>query len=62
MSNIDEEDTTAVDQDKDNVLFRKLRKLINLIDKLRDCGVQKLHSITTYCFFRYSKQWKIFCP
>lgn len=31
MSNIDEEDTTAVDQDKDNVLFRKLRKLINLI-------------------------------
>ena len=40
MSNIDEEDTTAVDQDKDNVLFRKLRKLINLIDQLRDCGVQ----------------------
>ena len=37
MSNIDEEDTTAVDQDKDNVLFRKLRKLINLIDQLRDC-------------------------
>ena len=37
MSNIDEEDTTAVDQDKDNVLFRKL---INLIDQLRDCGVQ----------------------
>ena len=36
MSNIDEEDTTAVDQDKDNVLFRKLRKLINLIDQLRD--------------------------
>ena len=40
MSNIDEEDTTAVDQGKDNVLFRKLRKLINLIDQLRDCGVQ----------------------
>ena len=40
MSNIDEEDTTAVDQDKDNVLFRKLRKLITLIDQLRDCGVQ----------------------
>ena len=25
--------------DKDNVLFKKLRKLINLIDQLRDCGV-----------------------
>ena len=40
MSNIDDEDTTAVDQDKDNILFKKLRKLINLIDQLRDCGVQ----------------------
>ena len=61
MSNIDEEDTTAVDQDKDYVLFRKLRKLINLIDQLK-LWCTELHSITTYCFFRYSKQWKIFCP
>ena len=29
-----------VQDDKDNVLFKKLRKLINLIDRLRDCGVQ----------------------
>ena len=35
-----DEDTSAVDQEKDNVLFKKLRKLINLIDQLRDCGVQ----------------------
>ena len=27
--------------DKDNVLFKKLRKLINLIDQLRDVGVQE---------------------
>ena len=27
--------------DKDNVLFKKLRKLITLIDQLRDCGVQE---------------------
>lgn len=55
MSNIDDEDTTAVDQDKDNVLFKKLRKLINLIEQLRDCGVTELHSVTSYRFFRYSK-------
>ena len=35
-----DEDTSAIDQEKDNVLFKKLRKLINLIDQLRDCGVQ----------------------
>ena len=27
--------------DKDNALFKKLRKLITLIDQLRDCGVQE---------------------
>ena len=27
--------------DNDNVLFKKLRKLINLIDQLRDVGVQE---------------------
>ena len=30
---------TAVDND--NILFKKLRKLINLVDQLRDCGVQE---------------------
>ena len=30
---------TTID-DKDNILFKKLRKLISLIDQLRDCGVQ----------------------
>ncbi|MCQ2820706.1 MAG: dynamin family protein [archaeon] len=28
-------------EDKDNILFKKLRKLINLIDQLRDVGVQE---------------------
>ena len=42
MSNLeDEEDDIKVDEEKDNVLFKKLRKLINLIDRLRDCGVQE---------------------
>ena len=27
--------------DNDNILFKKLRQLINLIDQLRDCGVQE---------------------
>ena len=27
--------------DNDNILFKKLRKLINLIDQLRDCGVNE---------------------
>lgn len=30
-----------IEDDKDNVLFKKLRKLINLVDQLRDCGVQE---------------------
>lgn len=37
---MDEDITTVdIDEDKDNVLFKKLRKLINLVDQLRDCGV-----------------------
>ena len=36
MSN--KKDTSKEDQD--NILFQKLRKLINLIDQLRDCGVK----------------------
>ena len=27
--------------DNDNILFKKLRKLINLVDQLRDCEVQE---------------------
>ena len=30
-----------IEDDKDNILFKKLRKLINLIDQLRDCGVNE---------------------
>ena len=33
--------TDTSSDDKDNVLFKKLRKLINLIDQLRDVGVQE---------------------
>ena len=33
--------TDTSGDDKDNVLFKKLRKLINLIDQLRDVGVQE---------------------
>jgi len=35
--------------DKDNVLFRKLRKLINLIDQLRDCGVNEYIKLPRIC-------------
>lgn len=31
---------TDTGDEKDNILFKKLRKLITLIDQLRDCGVQ----------------------
>lgn len=34
-----DEDISTVDEEKDNVLFKKLRKLISLVDQLRDCGV-----------------------
>ena len=33
--------SSDVIDDKDNILFKKLRKLITLIDHLRDCGVQE---------------------
>ena len=33
--------TDTSGEDKDNILFKKLRKLINLIDQLRDVGVQE---------------------
>ena len=42
--------TDTSGDDKDNILFKKLRKLINLIDQLRDVGVQeyiKLPSIAS---------------
>ena len=37
------------DEDKDNVLFKKLRKLINLIDQLRDCGVNEYIKLPRIC-------------
>ena len=39
-------DTT---DDKDNILFQKLRKLINLIDQLRDCGVNEYIKLPRIC-------------
>ena len=36
-------------EDKDNVLFKKLRKLINLIDQLRDCGVNEYIKLPRIC-------------
>ena len=35
--------------DKDNVLFKKLRKFINLIDQLRDCGVNEYIKLPRIC-------------
>ena len=35
--------------DADNVLFKKLRKLINLIDQLRDCGVNEYIKLPRIC-------------
>ncbi|MCQ2973125.1 MAG: dynamin family protein [archaeon] len=37
------------DEDKDNILFKKLRKLINLIDQLRDCGVNEYIKLPRIC-------------
>ena len=37
------------DDDKDNILFKKLRKLINLIDQLRDCGVNEYIKLPRIC-------------
>ena len=47
-------DTTAQtnappEDDSDNVLFKKLRKLINLIDQLRDCGVNEYIKLPRIC-------------
>ncbi|MCQ2971665.1 MAG: dynamin family protein [archaeon] len=41
-----EQDTKG---DADNVLFKKLRKLINLIDQLRDCGVNEYIKLPRIC-------------
>ena len=38
-----------IEDDKDNVLFKKLRKLINLIDQLRDCGVNEYIKLPRIC-------------
>jgi len=35
--------------EKDNILFQKLRKLINLIDQLRDCGVNEYIKLPRIC-------------
>ena len=37
------------EDDKDNILFKKLRKLINLIDQLRDCGVNEYIKLPRIC-------------
>jgi len=37
------------EDEKDNVLFKKLRKLINLIDQLRDCGVNEYIKLPRIC-------------
>ena len=41
--------TENKEDDKDNVLFKKLRKLINLIDQLRDCGVNEYIKLPRIC-------------
>ena len=38
-----------VEDEKDNILFKKLRKLINLIDQLRDCGVNEYIKLPRIC-------------
>ena len=37
------------EDEKDNILFKKLRKLINLIDQLRDCGVNEYIKLPRIC-------------
>ena len=51
--------------DKDNVLFKKLRKLINLIDQLRDCGVNEYIKLPRIKFrkvlsFRINCRFRLF--
>ena len=41
--------STEVEDEKDNILFKKLRKLINLIDQLRDCGVNEYIKLPRIC-------------
>ena len=41
--------STKDTDDKDNMLFQKLRKLINLIDQLRDCGVNEYIKLPRIC-------------
>ena len=41
----------GVEDEADNVLFKKLRKLINLIDQLRDCGVNEYIKLPRICSF-----------
>ncbi len=41
--------STKDTDDKDNILFQKLRKLINLIDQLRDCGVNEYIKLPRIC-------------
>ena len=38
-----------LEDEKDNILFKKLRKLINLIDQLRDCGVNEYIKLPRIC-------------
>ena len=38
-----------IKDDKDNILFKKLRKLINLIDQLHDCGVNEYIKLPRIC-------------
>ena len=41
--------TKDTGEDNDNILFKKLRKLINLIDQLRDCGVNEYIKLPRIC-------------
>ena len=51
MSKDTSKDTKKEEQgdDSDNVLFKKLRKLINLIDQLRDVGVNEYIKLPRIC-------------
>ena len=38
-----------ISEDSDNILFKKLSKLMNLIDQLRDCGVKEYIKLPHIC-------------
>jgi len=38
-----------ISEDSENILFKKLRKLMNLIDQLRDCGVKEYIKLPNIC-------------